>query len=117
MYGTTDKERKVRIMKRYLVKTVCKATANNMSYGGETHTYISGVDGYLLLAETRDKYVARNNMTPRMVRQHGYMRECDAKRSYAYKHPENTEYWQSTSEIVAYEIWSDEKMREYLKQV
>jgi hypothetical protein len=91
-------------MKRYLVKTVSTATANNQSYSGETHTYIHGKDEYLLMADTRDKFVARDLMTPYFVRQYGYKRECDAKRSYSYKNPENTEYWRSTAEIITVEI-------------
>ena len=91
----------------YLVKSVCKATANNQSYCGETHTYIHGKEEYLLLADTRDEFVARDLMTPYFVRQYGYKRECDAKRSYSYTHPENTEYWRSTAEIITVEIHKD----------
>ena len=29
-----------------------------------------------------------------------YTRKCDATRSWIYKNPENTEYWQSTVEII-----------------
>ncbi len=88
----------------YLVKTVSKATANNQSYGGETHVYIHGKDEYLLLADTPDKFVSRDLMTPYFVRQYGYKRECDARRSYSYKHPENTEYWRSNAEIISVDI-------------
>ena len=102
-------------MKRYLVKTVSKATANNQSYFGETHTYIHGKDEYLLMADTRDKFVARDLMIPYFVEQYGYKRECDAKRSYSFKNPENTEYWNSTAEIIAVEIWNDGKGGRYVK--
>ena len=91
----------------YLVKSVCKATASNQSYVGETHTYIHGKEEYLLLADTRDEFVARDLMTPYFVRQYGYKRESDAKRSYSYTHPENTEYWRSTAEIITVEIHKD----------
>ena len=91
----------------YLVKSVCKATANNMSYGGETHIYIHGKEDYLLFADTRDKFVARDLMTPYFIRKYGYKRECDARRSYSYKHPENTEYWRRTAEIIAVEIHNE----------
>lgn len=91
----------------YLVKSVCKATANNQSYGGETHTYIHGKDEYLMFADTPDKFVSRDLMTPYFVRKYGYKRECDAKRAYSYTHPENTEYWKSTAEIIAVEIHKD----------
>ena len=97
----------------YLVKSVCKATANNQSYSGETHTYIHGKEEYLLLADTRDKFVARDLMTPYFVRQYGYKRECDARRAYSYTHPENTEYWRSTAEIITVEI-RNEFGKEYL---
>lgn len=96
----------------YLVKSVCKATANNQSYWGETHTYIHGKEEYLLLADTRDEFVVRDLMTPYFVRQYGYKRECDAKRSYSYTHPENTEYWRSTAEIIEVEVHDT-----YCKQV
>ena len=91
----------------YLVKSICKATAQNMSFGGETHTYVHGKDEYLLFADTPDKFVARDLMTPYFVRKYGYKRECDAMRAYSYKHPENTEYWNSTAEIIAVEIHKD----------
>jgi hypothetical protein len=104
-------------MKRYLVKTVSKATANNQSYCGETHTYIHGKDEYLLMADTRDKLVARDLMTPYFVKQYGYKRECNARRAHSYTHPENTEYWNSTAEIIAVEIWNDGKGGQYIKYV
>ena len=104
-------------MKRYLVKTISTATANNQSYGGETHVYIHGKDGYLLEAETRDPFVARDLITPYFVREHGYKRECDARRAYSYTHPENTEYWNSTAEIIAVEIWNDGKGGQYIKYI
>lgn len=104
-------------MDRYLVKTVSKATANNQSYGGETHTYIHGKDEYLLFADTRDKFVARDLITPYFVKEYGYKRKCDAKRAYSYTHPENTEYWRSTAEIVHVQIWNDGKGGQYVKYV
>lgn len=91
----------------YLVKSISKATANNQSYGGETHIYIHGKDEYLLYADTRDEFVNRDLMTPYFVRQYGYKRECDARRSYSYKHPENTEYWRSTAELITVEIHNE----------
>ena len=87
----------------FLTQNVSKATANNQSYCGETHTYIHGKDEYLLFADTRDKFVARNLLTPYFVRQYGYKRECDARRSYSYTHPENTEYWRTESRIIR--VW------------
>ena len=104
-------------MKRYLVKNTCVATANNLSYGGETHTYIYGKDQRLLFADTPDSFVACDWMTPYFVKEYGYQRECDAKRCYSYTHPENTEYWRTTSEIIAVEIWSDGKNSPYIKYV
>ena len=88
----------------YLVKTVSKATPANHSYGGETHTYIHGKDGFLLFADTKDPFVNRDCMTPYFVRQKGFTKESDARRAYSFKHPENTEYWRSTAEIIAVEI-------------
>ena len=104
-------------MKRYLIKSISTATADNMSYSGEVHTYIHGKDGYLLKAETRDPFVDRDLMTPYFVREHGYSRECDARRAYSYTHPENTEYWRSTSEIIHVQIWNDGKGGQYVKYV
>ena len=94
----------MKMEKFYFVKSVCKATPNNKSYRGETHTYIHGKDEYLLFADTSDEFVRRDLMTPYFVRQYGYKRECDARRSYSYKHPENTEYWESTADVISVEI-------------
>jgi len=89
----------------YLVKSIKTATANNQSYSGnETHTYIYGKDQYLLFADTRDKFVARDLLIPYFVRKYGYERKCDAKRAYSYTHPENTEYWNTKVEIITVEV-------------
>ena len=96
----------------YLVKSVSTATADNMSYYGETHTYIKGKDEYLLFADTKDKFVARYLLTPYFVRQYGYTRKCDAKRAYSFTHPENTEYWKTTAEIITVEVYEG-----YCKQI
>ena len=104
-------------MRRYLVKSISTATANNHSCGGETHTYIHGKEEYLLFADTPDEYVARNQMTPYFVKEHGYKRECNARRAYSYTHPENTEYWRTVTEIIAVEIWNDGKGGQYIKYV
>lgn len=89
----------------YLVKSTCKATEHNRNFCRETETYIHGKGEYLLYADTKDKYIACDLIIPCFVREYGYSRVCDAKRSYIYKHPDNTEYWRSTVEIVAVEVY------------
>ena len=96
-----------RIERYYLVKTITKATEQNEHFKGAVHTHIFGKDGEMLFAETGDTWIDRDCMTPYFVREYGYKRECDARRSYAYKNPERSIYWQERPEIITVEIHND----------
>lgn len=93
-------------MKYYLVKETSVATDQNPSFAGEVAITHYGKDQYLLArsgshAVTMHSEKAFNDY---QIREHGYTRRCDAVRSWIYKNPENTKYWQSTVEIVEVEI-------------
>ena len=93
-----------RIERYCLVKTITKATEQNEHFKGAVHTHIFGKGGEILFAETGDPWIDRDCMTPYFVREYGYKRECDARRSYAYKNPERSIYWTERPEIIAVDI-------------
>lgn len=95
-------------MKYYLVKETSKATEANVNFKGMTSiTYFGkaeeqiAYDGDYKNAEWEVRPKLEDRMW--MVREYGYKRECDARRSYIYKNPENSKFWESTVEIVSVE--------------
>ena len=93
-----------RIERYYLVKTVTKATEYNEFSKGAVHTHVFGKNCEMLFAETGDPWIDRDYMTPYYIRNYGYKRECDARRSFAYKNPERSIYWTERPEIIAVDI-------------
>lgn len=93
-------------MKRYLVKVTDTATENNTANPGAVHMYWYA-KGHLCLKSTGAKYLEKDWLTPSMIRRNGYARECDAKRSWHYKHQGDTTghgWWLSSVEIVCFEV-------------
>lgn len=59
----------------------------------------------MLYASTGDPWVDRDYLTPHYVLEYGYKRAQDAKRSYSYKNPERSVYWQERPEIIEVEVY------------
>ena len=85
----------------YFVQTTYVANEENKNFRGQTQIHYSGRGGEPIAAfnsswdfDYRNRYMAEN---------YGYKRECDARRSYNYKNPQNDKHWRSTTEIVPYE--------------
>ena len=92
-------------MKFYLVKTTSIATQQNPNFAGQILITYEGKDQTRLKREgTNYPEYNRDVICGTMLYEYGYRRECDAKRSYAYRNPENDAYWTSAVEIVEYEI-------------
>lgn len=86
-------------MTYYVVKVVSEATKENKNFAGKKIVSYYGKDGHLI--DTDDEYLASYKLPIRYcLRNYGYSRLCDAKRSWMFKNPENTEHWKSTTEIV-----------------
>ena len=86
----------------YLVKHTSIATDENSNFAGKVAITYNGI-GDRILACYGSYFEATHNtreLTPYMVETFGYLRECDAKRNWTYKNPENTKWWKSTVEIV-----------------
>lgn len=96
-------------MKKYVVKVTSIATEENLNFAGETDITYYGKD-MKELAHEGDH--AKQSMygikglgdNPWLIDEYGYSRACDAKRSWVYKNPENSKFWQSTAEIVEAEV-------------
>ena len=94
-------------MKKYfLVKTISKATADNPHCAGQECVAYYGKNQKLLGHEGSHAEAAHTTMELKeyLIKEYGYTRECDAKRSWCYKNPENSKYWTSTCEVVEFEI-------------
>ena len=91
-------------MKFYIIRTISKATEFNKNFAGQTHTYYYGKAQELIAAYgTHDAYIDRN-LSAWWIKEYGYSRLCDAKRSWMLKNPENSKWWNTVSEIIPVEV-------------
>jgi hypothetical protein len=94
-------------MKRYLVMSVLTPTEANVhdvpSNAGAVHIYIEGVSGYKML-QRGTGWHDYDFLNDWQIKEHGYKRESDAKRSYAYKNPQNDNSWRTTVQILTCEV-------------
>ena len=92
-------------MIKYLVKETSVGTEQNPNFAGHTHISYHGKQGNLCFEKSSMPYEDEKFEAyfPYFAREYGYNRICDAKKSYTYKNPENTKYWQSKVEIVMFE--------------
>ena len=92
-------------MKKYLIKSVSTATKENPNFAGSAVTYWHG-KACTLVASEGASYCGWKDleMNSYFVKESGYDRLCDAKRSWLYKNPENNKNWRTEVEIVAVEV-------------
>ena len=93
-------------MKKYIVKVTGRATENNPYSAGQEFVAYYGKNQKLLGHEGSHAEAAHTAMDLKeyLIKEYGYTRECDAKRSWCYKNPEKSKYWTSTCEVVEFEI-------------
>ena len=93
-------------MKMYLVKHTAIATQDNPNFAGQTAIAYYGKDQTMLVyVGSHAKDVHMEQYTNKyMIREYGYKRECDARRSWIYKNPDEGKYWTVSVEIVSVEI-------------
>lgn len=94
-------------MKRFLVKTISKATEINPNFAGTESISYYGKNqkllGYYIDSHAEASYTVMA-LKEYWIQEYGYTRECDAKRSWCYKNPENSKYWAFTREVVEFDI-------------
>ena len=95
-------------MKKYLIKTVAMATAENPTFAGQVHVLWYGVNQSLLGSSVDLGMVKKVNdpseLPKFLIEEYGYSRKCDAARSWILNNPENSKFWTETTEIVEVEI-------------
>lgn len=93
-------------MKKYIVKETSYATEANDNFKGQIGIYYFGKGSATIAIEGSHAEATYTTMKldNHRIKEYGYNRLCDAKKSYVYKHPENTKYWESSVEIVEVEI-------------
>lgn len=87
-------------MTKYLVKETSVATASNPNFAGDISIGYFGKADHMLAREGTHCEYDNFNHIEWCIEEYGYNRVSDAKRSYTYKHPENTAFWTSTVEII-----------------
>lgn len=87
-------------MAKYLVKETSTGTQDNPNYAGETSIVYFGKADYMMAREGNHIPQDNYNHIDYCIEEYGYNRVCDAKRSYTYRHPENSKNWTSVVEIV-----------------
>ena len=94
-------------MKRYLIMNVSTPTEQNVKdvpdNAGAVHVYFYGVDGYKLLTRGTDWHNF-DLLNAWQIKEHGYKRECDAKRSWYYNNAQNDEHWRTAVSIITCEV-------------
>ncbi len=85
-------------MKIYVVKETSVGTEENPNFAGKIEVSFHDIGDNLILARDYD------GLPEWFIREFGYIRKCDAKRNWAYKNPENDNYWQSVVEIIEFDI-------------
>ena len=95
-------------MKKYLIKTVATATAENPTFAGQVHVLWYGVNQSLLGSSVDLGMVKKVNdpseLPQFLIEEYGYSRKCDAARSWILNNPENSKFWTETTEIIEVEI-------------
>lgn len=92
-------------MKYYMVKTISKSTDMNKNFANTIQIGYYGKNQKLLgcYSTPEDPWIDFDFRTW-MLEDYGYTRECDARRSWIYKNPENTEFWTTSVEVVSIEV-------------
>lgn len=85
-------------MKRYVVKSIYTATAQNKLFAGEQEIELTGKGERTIYSNSA---CSPQPLIPYFVSEYGYKRACDARRSYLYRHPQNDTNWRTTTEIIA----------------
>ena len=93
-------------MKRFLVRCINKATEINPNFAGTVSISYYGKNQKLLghIGSYAEASHTTMELKGYLVKEYGYIRECDAKRSWCYKNPENSKNWTSTCAVVEFDI-------------
>ena len=89
-------------MKKYLIKQTSTATEENPNFAGQVSISFFGKDQKLLSHSGSHAKATHSeqNLWDWDVREYGYNRACDARKSWVFKNPENTKFWKSEVEVV-----------------
>lgn len=97
-------------MIKYLVKLTSVATEKNVNFFGITNIYYYGRCETVVAGRDNDMWLNReldDPLTKYFIKEYGYNRICDAKRSYIYKRakePDCYGYWDENAEIIKVEV-------------
>ncbi len=84
----------------FLVESIATATERNENFRGEAHLRYYGKEQKCLYSDAPDPFSRKNDLIPYFVMKYGYTRECDARRSWIYNHPEiDLPYWNTEVSI------------------
>lgn len=92
-------------MKKYLVKLTSVATENNVNFKGQVAVFYYDKDQKLISTEGSTELDVKASKY--MIKEYGYSRLCDAKRSWIYKNAvtlNRENFWKMSVEIVEVEI-------------
>ena len=93
-------------MKKYIVMSTSFATKENPNFAGQVAISYYGKN-QKLIGHVGTHAKATYSELPLenwLIKEYGYNRLCDAKRSWIFKNPENTQFWRSNTEIIEIEF-------------
>lgn len=87
----------------YLIMECSVATKQNTNFHGTVSISFHGKGGKVVAISHTLPYLT-NALWLADILEYGYSRECDAKRCWKYKNPENSKNWKSTTTIVPFVV-------------
>lgn len=93
-------------MKRYLVKCVDTATEENPNFAGNVLVSLYGKNQELIamMGSQAEQLHTVKELDEEDIREFGYSRACDARRSYMYNFLEDGRFWFSERKIIEFEV-------------
>lgn len=94
-------------MKKYLVKVISKAIEQNPNFANQECISYYGKEEKVLCRKGSHAIATGSviKMDSYLVKEYGYNRLCDAKRSWIYKNSNgNNGYWMQSTEIIEVEV-------------
>ena len=89
----------------YFIKEVSRATKENPNFAGEVSIGVYGKAQELvaLSGSHAERVHMVQEFNPYFAKDYGFKRECDARKSWIFRNPENSRFWESEVSI----IWLD----------
>ena len=86
----------------YLVKVINRANPNNQNFAGAVHIGVYGKNQVLVsrACDHGEDFSIERDVMPYFLKEYGYKRECDARRSYMFNFSQDERFWKTETSII-----------------